>query len=143
MSELSIFMKKNKKVRGNTFYSATASIVDANGEPVKWEIKPLTTTEDERIRDACTKESPVPGKKGQYRQKLDVNAYLTRQMVEAIVFPNLNDAALQDSYGVKTPEDLLKALVDNPSEFLDFGNFIREYSGFETEMETEVEEAKN
>lgn len=143
MSDLSIFMKKNKKVRENTFFPATEAFTDANGEPVKWEIKPLTTVEDERIREECIKEVPVPGKKGQLRQKLDVNAYLVKQMVAAVVFPNLHDAALQDSYGVKTPEDLLKAMIDNPSEFVDFGNYIREYSGFDADVETEVEEAKN
>ena len=143
MSDLSIFMKKNKKIRANTTYPATKAFVDAKGEPILWEIKPLTTAEDERIRDECIKEVPIPGKKGQFRNKVDVNAYLNKQMVAAIVFPNLNDAALQDSYGVKTPEELLKALIDNPSEFNDFGNFIREYSGFDTDLESEVEEAKN
>ncbi len=85
----------------------------------------------------------MPGKKGVLRQKIDVSAYMCKQMVAAIVFPNLNDAALQDSYGVKTPEALLKEMVDNPSEFADLGNFIREYSGFEKDTEEEVEEAKN
>ena len=143
MSDLSVFMKKNKKIRGNAFYPATKSFVDTKGEPIPWEIKPLTTAEDEQIRDECTREVPVPGKKGMFRTKVDVNTYLTKQMVSAIVFPNLLDASLQDSYGVKTPEDLLKALIDNPSEYVEFGNFIREHSGFDSALETEVDEAKN
>ena len=55
MGNLALFMKKNKKVRENTFYAATSSLVDENGEPLKWEIKPLTTEEVERIRLECTK----------------------------------------------------------------------------------------
>lgn len=143
MSNLSVFLKKNKKQRENAFYPATASIVDEKGKPVMWEIRPITTAEDEKIRDECMKEVPIPGKRNQFRMKIDPNAYMTKQMVAAVVTPNLYDAALQDSYGVKTPEDLLKEMVDNPSEFMDLGNFIREHSGFDAELAEEVEEAKN
>lgn len=143
MSDMNLFMKKNKKVRENAFFPATKSLVDAKGEPVQWEIRPLTTREDERIRDECTKEMPIPGKRNQYRTKIDVNQYMTKQMTSAIVNPNLFDAVLQDSYGVKTPEELLKELIDDPSEFSDFGMFIREHSGFDADVEEVVEEAKN
>lgn len=143
MSNLTLFLKKNKKVRANAFYPATKSILDGNGEPVKWEIRPLTTAEDEQIRNDCTYDAPVPGKRGQYRTKIDVNAYLNKQMCAAIVFPDLRNAELQDSYGVKTPEDLLKALVDDPAEFADLREFIQEISGFSTDLTEEVQEAKN
>ena len=143
MSNLSLFLKKNKKVRANAFYPATKSLLDENGEPVKWEIRPLTTEEDEAIREECTYDAPVPGKKGQFRTKIDVNAYLNKQMCAAIVFPDLDNAELQDSYEVKTPEDLLKALVDDPSEYADLRTFIQELSGFDADMTDEVEEAKN
>lgn len=143
MSDFSMFMKKNKKVRENSFYPATKNFVDEAGEPLLWEIKPITTEEDQRIQMECTKDVPIPGKRNQFRQKLDANLYLVKQAVAAIVYPNLNDAALQDSYGVKTPEDLLKAMIDNPSEFSDLLSYIREQSGFEAEVSDEVEEAKN
>lgn len=143
MATLAVFMKKNKKQRENAFYPATKSIVDDKGNPIMWEIRPVTTREDEEIRDSCMKEIPVPGKRGQFRQKIDINTYLVKQMVAAIVYPNLLDAALQDSYGVKTAEDLLRELVDNPSEFADLGTFIREHSGFDADMAEEIEEAKN
>ncbi len=143
MSNLSMFLKKNKKVRSNAFYPASASFVDENGNPVKWEVRPLTTAEDEVIRDECTVDVPIPGKKGQYRAKIDVNAYMAKQMVAAIVFPDLNNAELQDSYGVMTPEDLLKEMIDNPSEYMEFANFIRENSGFDIDLTEEIKEAKN
>lgn len=143
MSNLTLFMKKNKKQRENAFFPATASLLDEKGKPVLWEIRPLTISEDEAIREECTKEVPVPGKRNQFRMKIDVNLYMAKQMVAAIVTPNLFDAALQDSYGVKTPEDLLKEMVDRPGEYVDFGNFIREISGFESELSEEIEEAKN
>lgn len=143
MSNLTLFLKKNKKVRANAFYPATKSILDEKGEPVKWEIRPLTTAEDEQIRNDCTYDAPVPGKRGQYRTKIDVNAYLNKQMCAAIVFPDLRNAELQDSYGVKTPEELLKQLVDSPSEYVDLQQFVQNLSGFDTDMTAEIEEAKN
>lgn len=143
MGNLALFMKKNKKVRENTFYAATSSLVDENGEPLKWEIKPLTTEEVERIRSECTKEVPVPGKRGQFRTKVDSNLYNDKLMVAAIVFPDLYNKELQDSYGVMSPEALLKKMIDNPSEYFDLLGYVSEQSGFDKEIEDEIEEAKN
>lgn len=143
MSNLSLFLKKNKKVRPNTFYAATKSIVDEKGEPVLWEIKPISTEEASAIRAACIYEKPVPGKKNMYRDKLDTAEYLDKMTAAAVVFPDLQDAELQDSYGVKTPEDLLKAIVDDPSEYADLQNYVTEQSGFDKEIAEDIEEAKN
>lgn len=143
MGNLALFMKKNKKVRENTFYAATSSLMDENGEPLKWEIKPLTTEEVERIRLECTKEVPVPGKRGQFRTKVDSNMYNDKLMVAAVVFPDLYNKELQDSYGVMSPEALLKKMIDNPSEYFDLFGYVSEQSGFDKEIEDEIEEAKN
>jgi len=143
MGSLALFMKKNKKVKTNAFYPATKSLVDENGEPLKWEIKPLTTEETERIRQECTKEIPVPGRKNVFRDKVNTNQYLDKMMVAAIVYPDLMNAELQDSYGVKTPEELLKKMVDDPSEYSDLMAFIQEQSGFDKDIQDEIEEAKN
>ena len=143
MGNLALFMKKNKKVRENTFYAATSSLVDENGEPLKWEIKPLTTEEVERIRTECMKEVPVPGKRGQFRTKVDSNLYNDKLMVAAVVFPDLYNKELQDSYGVMSPEALLKKMIDNPSEYFDLLGYVSEQSGFDKEIEDEIEEAKN
>lgn len=143
MGNLALFMKKNKKVRENAFYPATKTLVDEKGNPLMWEIKPLTTEETERIRLECTKEVPVPGKRNVYRDKVNSNLYLDKIMVAAIVFPDLYNAELQDSYGVKTPEELLKKMVDDPSEYSDLMSFIQEQSGFDKDIDDEVDEAKN
>lgn len=140
---LALFMKKNKVVRKNSFYPATATLLDENGNPLLWEIKPLTTEDSERIRQECMKEIPIPGKRGQYRSKIDANMYNDKILVTAIVFPDLYNAELQDSYGVKTPEALLKQMIDNPSEYYDLLNYVTEQSGFDKDIDEEVEEAKN
>ena len=143
MSNLSLFLKKNKKVKENITYPATKSLLDENGNPLLWEIKPLTTKENENIRESCMIEVPVKGKPNMYRPKLNTSLYLTKTMVASIVHPNLYDAELQDSYGVKTPEDLLKEMIDDPGEYNEFAAFIQQYNGFNTTMDEKVEEAKN
>lgn len=143
MSNLSLFLKKNKKVRANTFYAATKSLPDEKGNPLKWEIKALTTTESEDIRTACTTEVQIPGKMGMYRPKVDSKLYIAKLIAACVVFPDLNNKELQDSYGVMTPEDLLKEMIDNPSEYNAFAEFVQNYNGMGESLDDKVEEAKN
>lgn len=143
MSTLALFMKGNKKQRTNGFYPATKSLVDKDGNPLIWEIKPISTKEDEAIRDACTFEVPIPGKRNQFRIKIDTSAYMTKQLAASVVYPNLLNAELQDSYGVKTPDALLKEMIDDPTEFAEFAAYVREFNGFDETINDAVEEAKN
>lgn len=136
------FMKKNKAVKENTFYPATASLCDENGKPLEWEIKALTTKETEAIREKNIIEIPVPGKPGMYRQKVTEN-YVPSLICAAVVSPNLYDAELQDSYGVKTPQELIVEMVDNPDEYAKLLQFVQTYSGIKSTMDEEIEEAKN
>ena len=136
------FMKRNKITKPNAKYAATKSLVDENGKPLEWEIKALSTKEAEKIREACTFDVPLKGKPGMYRPKLNTDLYTAKMVVAAIVYPDLSAAALQNSYGVTTPEDLIMEMVDNPAEYMDLSTFIQEYSGFET-LQEKVDQAKN
>jgi hypothetical protein len=143
MSNLSRFLKVNKIKKENTLYAPTKSLLDEQGNPLLWEIKPLTTKENEDIREACTMEIQVKGKPNMFRPKLNTSQYLAKMMVASVVEPNLYSAELQDSYGVKTPDDLLKEMIDDPGEYNDFAAFIQKYNSFNTSLEDKVEEAKN
>lgn len=142
MSNFSKFMKANKIQKQNVMHPVTKSLTDENGEPLLWEIRPLTTKENEAIREACTIDVPVKGKPNAYRPKVDMNKYQTKLMCAAIVNPDLNNAELQNSYGVMSAEDLIKEMVDNPAEYTDLMIFIQNLSGFKT-LQDEVDEAKN
>jgi hypothetical protein len=142
MSNFSKFMKTNKIQKQNVMHPVTKSLTDENGEPLLWEIKPLTTKENEAIRESCTLEVPVKGKPNQYRLKVDMNQYQAKLMCAAIVSPDLNNKDLQDSYGVMTAEDLIKEMVDDPAEYTDLMVFVQNISGFKT-LQEEVDEAKN
>ena len=142
MSNFSKFMKANKIQKQNVMHPVTKSLLDDNGEPLLWEIKPLTTKENEAIRDACTTDVPVKGKPNMFRPKTDMNKYQTKLICSAVVFPDLNNAELQNSYGVMSAEELIKEMVDDPAEYTDLMMLVQQISGFKS-LQEDVEEAKN
>lgn len=142
MSQFAQFMKKNKAAKVNVTYAATKSLVDKDGMPLKWELRHLTTKENDALRDGCTSEVPIKGKSGQYRRKVNVSQYITNMVCASVVSPNLHDKELQDSYGVMTAQDLLCELVDDPGEYANLTQFVQEMNGFTT-LDEEIEEAKN
>lgn len=143
MSNFSRFMKSNKKQKENTTYAATKSLVDEEGKPLLWTIRPLTSKDNEEIREACTMDVPITGKPGMFRPKLNSSKYLAKMICASVVEPDLYDSELQDSYGVMKPEDLILEMVNDPGEYAEFGAFIQKFNGFTESLEEKVEEAKN
>jgi len=133
MDNLRLFLKENKTAKENVFYRATESLRGEDNEPLLWEIRRITTREDERLRDECMSAS-----KG-----FDYNLYIKKLAAASVVTPCLYNAELQDSYGVKTPEDLLEALIDSPGEYQEFVRFVQKTNGFDVTMSERVERAKN
>jgi len=142
MSDLSLFLKKNKTEKEHVFYPATKSLRDAEGKPLLWELRPLTTGDAEKLRQKHTIEQAIPGKRGVYKQTLD-DRYIPALVCEAVVYPDLNDAELQDSYGVMSPEDLLMQMIDEPGEYYAMVEYVQQISGIGGSLDDEVEEAKN
>ena len=137
------FLKKNVKEIEGVKYVASERFTDENGKPVEWELKAINTDLDELIRKDCTKKVPIAGKRGQYTMEHDNEKYLNKLAAATTVFPNLKDAELQDSWGVKTPEDLLKQMLSLPMEYTEYKNKVLEVNGYDISFEDEVEEAKN
>lgn len=142
MSDFTRFMKKNKVQKNNTKYAATKSLLDKNGKPLLWEIQPLTTKQSEDLRDKCTIDVPVTGKANMYRAKLLTKKYVANMIAASVVFPDLYNKELQDSYGVTTPEDLVMEMIDDPAEYNKFAKFVQDFNGFEA-LEDKVKQAKN
>ena len=65
-----------------------------------------------------------------YRQKMKSSLYIQRMIAASVVTPDLYDAELQDSYGVKTPEELLLAMVDDPGEYNELAAYVQKFQGF-------------
>lgn len=143
MSGLSMFLKKNKVKKQNVKYAATKSLCDEKGQPLLWEVRAINTTESEQIREECTVDVQVPGKPNLFRPKVLSVKYIAKMLAASVVFPDLQNAELQDSYGVTTPEELIKEMIDDPVEYNNFAEFVQQYSGLEETMQDKIEEAKN
>lgn len=143
MSDLKFFLKGNKKEKETVDFAPTKSLCDDKGNPVKFKIKALSTKENDAIREACTYEVPVKGKPNMYRTKMNTSLYIAKMIASSVVFPDLNNKELQDSYGVTTPEELIKEIVDTPAEYDDFAKFVQQYNGFDVSLAEKVDEAKN
>lgn len=143
MSGLSRFMKQNKAIKQNGFYAVSESLTDENGKPLEWEFKHITSKENELLRDESTVDVQVTGKPNQFRPKFISRDYLNKLVSRSVVYPDLYNAELQDSYGVKTPEELLYALVDNPGEYQALTIWVQEFQGFRKSINDKVDEAKN
>ncbi len=143
MSKFSKFMKANKVEKQNEMYAPTKYLCDENGKPLEWEFKHITSKENENLRDECTIEVPVTGKPNMFRPKVQSGKYIRKMIAASIVVPDLYDAELQDSYGVKDPEDLLLAMVDDPGEYNELAAFVQRFQGFDVSFNDKVEEAKN
>ena len=134
-----MFMRQNKKPKENAFYAATSSLCDETGSPLQWELRHITSKENEELRDSCMAEKT----EGKNRvQRLKTAEYIAKVIAASVVKPDLYNAELQDSYGVKNPVELLYALVDDPGEYGRLAAFVQQLQGFET-IEEKAEQAKN
>lgn len=138
MSNFSKFMKSNKIRKENVFYAPTKSLTDENGEPLLWEFKHLASRDVDLIRDECLTISPTGNK-----AKFNSSKFTRMMIVESTVNPDLDDAELQDSYGVKSSCDLILEMVDDPGEYNKLAEFIQQLNGFSESLDDKVDEAKN
>lgn len=142
MSNLSYFLAENIEKEEVVKYAASKRIVDENKKPVEWEIGCITSDEDEKIRKSCTRKVQVPGKKNMFTPETDIDKYLGLLAVQCIKYPDLNNAEIQNSYGVMGADALLKTML-KPGEYQDLCKKVQEINGFDTGMDELVEEAKN
>jgi hypothetical protein len=140
--DLNCFLSQNAQHLENQSYVASKRFTGEDGTPAKWEIKAIDTATDERLRKEAIDRIPVPGKKGKFEKESNYNLYLANLAVEATVYPNLHDAALQNSYGVMGAVALLQKML-TPGEYGLYLNKVMEVSGYNITFEDLVEEAKN
>ena len=87
-------------------------------------------------------DEPIPGRKNAYRTKLNDKLFIVKRIAASVVEPNLYNSELQDSYGVKKPEDLVYAMIDDPEEFYALSAFVANLNGHE-DINDKIAEVKN
>ena len=138
---LSAFLAQNVRKVENERFVASKRFTE-NGTPVEWEIRALSGAECDAIRDQCVERVPVPGRKGMFQSETNFPKYVAGLAAAATVFPNLDDAELQDSWGVRSSVELLRKML-TAGEYGDYVDKVQAVCGFDADMESRKEEAKN
>ena len=127
------FFKENVKTKANEKVVISDRFTDESGNSLPFEIKALTSEIDNALRDEATTITPT----GQ--TKFDINKYTTMLVAASVVCPDLGNAELQDSYGVKTKTALLSVML-LPGELQELSLKVQKINGFKSldEMVTEV-----
>ena len=141
MADFSVFMAGNA-VKNETVKFIASKRFKAKGKPVEWEIKSIDSDLEEALRKESTKRVPIAGKRGQYNMETDSDKFMGKLCVACTVYPDLNNTELQDSYGVKSGEALLKKML-LPGEYTEYKAKVMEVNGYDLSMEELVDEAKN
>lgn len=139
---LSAFLKQNAEKIENEKVVISDRFKDENGVSIPFEIRVMTNGEDSELRKKCTKKVQVPGKKGMFTNETDYEAYVGLQAVNCVVYPDLKDSELQDSYGVMGELALLKAML-TLGEYANLLEEVQKINGFDKDMQELVDETKN
>lgn len=130
-------VEENKSV----FFPASKRIKDEEENPVMWELRVLGYDEIKAITKRNTKN--VPNKvTGAAEKRTNAEEAAMEMTLVSVVFPDLNDADLQDSWGVVGSEALLKAML-TPGEIVDLENAVQSAAGYSTEMDDKISAVKN
>lgn len=143
VANLNDFLADNLEGVEGVKYIASKRIKDKNGNPIPWEIRPATSVQEDKIKKSCIKYTPIEGKKGVMMPRTDMTLYVAKLAAACTVFPNLNDANLQNSYHVMGEVDLLQVILSLPGEYNNYIAKVQEVCGFNIGMEELVDEAKN
>jgi hypothetical protein len=126
----------------NVKFAVSKRFLDDNGNPEEWELRCLKQTEEDEIRRSCRVREQFPGRRGQFASEVDEQTFVGKLTAACVVRPNLNDAALQDEWGVKGGDKLLKAML-TPGEYGALLLKVQEVNGYDLTFHDEVDEIKN
>ena len=102
------FFKSNAKSLPDVKVVVSERFTNEDGSPIEWVLHPISTKRVEEITKRNTKTTIKNGKKESVVNEENLNA----ELLEAVVlYPSLNDAELQDSYGVSSANELLSVML--------------------------------
>lgn len=141
MSNLSAFFAQNKIQTPNIKYVASKTFVDPETKkPLEWELKKLDSDVTESMKKSCRKRVKVGN---EWTVEQDADLFTLKVTAAAVVFPDLKDAELQNSFGVMGEEALLRHML-SPGELQRLSNKVAELCDFGADDEVElIKEAKN
>lgn len=134
MSSLSAFLHPEQKENREVIVSERFK---EDGKPVPFIIRPLTQKENEALLRKFRKTDKKTG-----LELFDRIAYNQEMVASSVVFPDLTNAELQERYsGLGAAKTLISMLY--VGEFATLLNAVQELSGLDTDINEDIEDAKN
>lgn len=133
------FLKDASKPIAAYEYVVSDRFTDEKGKPLAWKLRALSAEENEALRDKSYRN--MGGKRrADQSQVFDSGMYLRKLTAACVVYPDLKDKELQDSYGVMGEEKLLGTML-LAGEMTRLQAELQRINGFD--MEDAVDTAKN
>lgn len=140
MSVLKDFLLENADVITKEVEVAISSrFKDKDGNILKFKIRPMSGDEFGKYQKQCTSITFNNRKK---ETNFDSGKFNQMCIINHCVDPNFKDADLLKQLGVQTPEQAVSKVL-LAGEIVELGNQISNISGFDTDINEEVEKAKN
>ena len=140
MKDLKFFLKQNTIPVENQEVEVSKRFKDDAGNTVKFEIKSISNEMDDALRKQNTRQ--VKKAKGVIVPELDQQKYFVDLVLKSLVYPDLNDKELQDSWGVMDSKELINAML-LPGEYSSLLQEVQKINGWDINIEDIKEEAKN
>lgn len=141
MNELKAFFRESTNVQATDEIIVSNRFKNENGEVIKFKIKSITQEENDELTRQCEKKHR--DRTGQYAIESDRKLYIAKLIVNSTVYPDFNNAELQNNYGVPgQPERLVRKML-TPGEYTNLLMAINAINGFDEDINETVEEAKN
>lgn len=137
MSTYRQFMKQNVKADEHEFHPISKRFVDENDEPILFEFRVLSSRDVDSARDSAT----TVTRKGT-QPSLNTTKLMHALITASMVYPDLEDKELQDSYGVIGSSALISEMFNAP-EYNKLNEIVGALAGFDKDDEDLINEAKN
>lgn len=133
MSSLNAFLNP-VKVENKEVIVSNRFVED--GKVIPFVIRPISQEENKQLIKKFTKKD----KKGQ--ETFDRTEYVSALTASAVVFPELANSELQAAYGVLGESALLQKML-YVGEYAELAQAVQSLSGLDTDINDDIEEAKN
>ena len=140
MKDLKFFLKQNTIPVENQEVEVSKRFKDDAGNTVKFEIKSISNEMDDALRKQNTRQ--VKKAKGVIVPELDQQKYFVDLVLKSLVYPDLDDKELQDSWGVMDSRELINAML-LPGEYTALLQEVQKINGWYLNVEDIKDEVKN
>lgn len=137
---LSAFFAQNVPSETTEDFVVSDRFKDQDGRPIPWKLRSISEEENEQIRKSATE--MIRGANGVRMPQTKSEDYIAKLAVASVVYPELKNADLQQSYGILGADKLLKKMLRS-GEYAALVQKVQQLNGYDRDINDLKEEVKN